>query len=47
MSKGALNELLRASPTKFNIMIKNAPNSEKPEILKFLKAKFALLENLQ
>ena len=47
MSKGALNELLRASPEKFNIMIKNIPKSEKSEILKFFKARFALLENLR
>jgi len=47
MSKGALNELLRAHPTKFNIMIKNLPKSEQPETLKFFQEKLALLENLQ
>ena len=47
MSKGALNELLRASPEKFNLMIKNLPNSEKPEILNFLKNRLSQLENLR
>jgi len=47
MSKGALNELLSASSTRFNIMIKNLPKSENPELLKFFKARLALLENLR
>ena len=47
MSRGALKELLRASPEKFNIMIKNVPKSEKSDILKFLKERSALWENLQ
>jgi len=47
MSKGALNELRRASIEKFSIMIKNTPKSEIPKILKFFKARFALMENLR
>ena len=47
MSKGAIKELLKASTEKFNIMVKNIPNSEKPEILRFLKERSALMENLQ
>ena len=47
MSKGALNELRRASIEKFNSMIKNVPKSEKAEILKFLKERSALWENLR
>ncbi|KKK70789.1 hypothetical protein LCGC14_2920480, partial [marine sediment metagenome] len=45
MSKGALNELRRASIEKFNSMIKNLPGSEKPAILNFLKERSALWEN--
>lgn len=47
MSKNALKELLTASTEKFNIMIKNMPNSEKPGILKFLNNQKSLLENLK
>ncbi len=47
MSKGALNELRRASIEQFSIMIKNVPKSEIPEILKFFKARSALWENLR
>ncbi len=47
MSKGALGELLKASPEKFNLMIKNIPKSEKPKILKFLQERLKLLENLR
>ncbi len=46
MSKNALKELLTISSEKFNIMVKNMPNSEKPQILKFLKSRIFLLENL-
>ena len=46
MSKNALKELLTISSEKFNIMVKNMPNSEKPEILKFLNTRKSLLENL-
>ncbi len=46
MSKNALNELLTVSSEKFNIMVKNMPNSEKPEILRFLNTRKSLLENL-
>jgi len=47
MSKGALKELFHANLEKFNIMVKNLPKSEKPEILKFFKEKSTLLENLK
>ena len=46
MSKNALNELLVATPEKFNIMVKNMPDSEKPQILNILNNKLFLLENL-
>ncbi len=46
MSKNALKELLVASPEKFNIMAKNMPDSEKPEILLFLQKRYNLLENI-
>ena len=47
MSKGALNEMLRASNEKFNIMIKNLPDSEKPELLKFLIHRYTLVTALR
>lgn len=47
MSKGALKELFHANLEKFNIMIKNVPASEKPEILQFFKEKNTLMENLK
>jgi len=46
MSKSALKELLIVPSEKFNIMIKNMPNSEKPAILRFLNTRLFLLENL-
>lgn len=47
MSRGALKELLSATPEKFNLMIKNMPKSEKPEILHFLQNRLSQLENLK
>ena len=47
MSKGALKELLSSSPEKFHLMVKNAPVSEKPEILHSLQKRLSQLENLQ
>ncbi len=47
MSKGALHEMLSAHPEKFIIMVKQSPNSEKPEILKFLQSRLTLLRNLK
>ena len=47
MSKAALKEIFHAPSDKFNIMIKNTPPSEKPEILKFLQQHLSLLENLK
>ncbi len=46
MSKNALLELLQAPVERFHIWIKNTPDSEKPEILNFLKYRLSLLENL-
>jgi len=47
MSRGALRELLKVSPEKFNLMVKNMPTSEKPQVLHFLQNQLFLLENLR
>jgi len=47
MSKGALNELLQASNEKFNVMVKNLPESEKPELLQFLTHRYTLVVALR
>ena len=47
MSKGALNELLKASNEKFNVMVKNLPVSEKPELLEFLRRRYTLVVSLR
>ena len=46
MSKNTLNEILLVTPEKFNIMAKNMPDSEKPEVLLFLQKRYDLLENI-
>jgi len=47
MSKQALRELLLTHPSKFNVMQKMMPASEKLSVLKFLKMRLELLENLK
>ncbi len=47
MSKGALGELLKVSPEKFNVMVKNMPESEKPNLLNFLLKRYSLVLKLR
>jgi len=47
MSKGALKELLTASNEKFNIMVKNLPDSEKRGLLEFLTKRYSLMVALR
>ncbi len=43
MSKGALGEILKVSPEQFNVMVKNMPHSEKPNLLEFLLKRYSLV----
>ncbi len=47
MSKGAFNELLVANPSKFKSMTKKMPLSEKHDVIKNLKKRVLLLENIR
>jgi len=47
MSRGALRELLSVTPEKFNVMVKNMPKSEKPQLLKFLTKRYSLVLGLR
>ena len=44
MSTGGLRDLLRASPEKFNRMIKDVPTSDKKMVLNFFQNRLKLLE---
>jgi len=47
MSKGSLNELLKASSEQFNVMVKNMSQSEKPDLLDFLLTRYSLVLKLR
>jgi len=40
---GTLGELLKVSPEKFNVMVKNMPQAEKPDLLDFLLKRYSLV----
>lgn len=46
MSTGAIQELIRANLKKFQIMIKDVPNSDKKSIFNALTLRIKLLENI-
>lgn len=47
MSKQALHELLVADTSKFNLMQKMMPASEKSKVLDFFSMRLSQLENLK